>query len=328
MPQLFQRLAEYGYDRPYVRKVALPAWWDESVAETPDGYAQTLTLLSRNLGLDLQSLRDSSSQIRCRDFGVTRYKMKQTHMDGDMMQAHCIAARAAELACYALQTPIIPFPPSAAEIRATICKGAKKWVDLDALVAYCWDMGVPVLHVSQFPKHSRKMDGLAARIKGRPAIVLSKNSRYSAWLLFVLAHELGHIVSNHLDEAGMFVDEKVERDDDSEMEVEANEFAVELLTGQRDRSYWVSGNISTPKLAESARIASERDGVDPGVVALNYAWNKGHWAVGQGALALLEPDANPMEAIQARMCARVDWERLPDDSRRFLLRVTGAKGQA
>ena len=324
IPLLFQRLKDAGFDRAYVRKAALPDWWDESVLETTDGYAQTLTLLSRNLGLDLRSLQNAEVPVACREFGVTCFKKKQNDAEDDVKQAQCIAARAAQLVSHALPLPFTAVPPGATEIRATICKGMNQWVDFEGLLDYCWDIGIPVLHVSRFPKGAHKMDGMAARIKGRPVIVLSKNSHYSALLLFVLAHELGHIASGHLAENGLLIDEKIENDDDNEHEIAANAFAVELLTGSPDRAYRAVRNMTAQQLADAAQRVSEREGVYPGVVALNYAWNKGQRVVGQAALALLEPEANAVAAVHARMRSRLDWERLPAESRRFLLYVTGA----
>lgn len=328
MSPLFKRLAEFGFDRPYVRKVALPEWWDESTAETEDGYMQTLMLLSRNLGLDMRSLQNSTAPVECRAFGTTRYKMKQSVKEDDLRQAHCIAARAAQLACFATSVPPSSLPASAAEIRATICKGGDRYVKFGALLDYCWDMGVPVLHVSRFPRHARKMDGMAARVKGCPVIVLSKNDHFSAQLLFLLAHELGHIVSNHIGESGMVLDEKIDRESVDEMEIAANTFALELLTGKSDAAYWVPRNLTAQELANGAKRASIRDQVDPGVVALNYAWNKGHWAVGLAALKIIEPQADAVAVVHERMCARLDWERLPAESRRFLLSVTEAEEKA
>jgi len=328
MPSLFKRLAEFGFDRPYVRKVALPDWWDESTADTDDGYNQTLMLLARNLGLDIRSLQKSDVPLACRAFGTTFYKKKQNVAEDDLRQAHCIAARAAQLGCFATSVPLADLPSSAAEIRATICKGENRLLSFGALLDYCWDMGIPVLHVSHFPKHARKMDGMAARVKGRPVIVLSKNDQFSAQLLFLLAHELGHVVFNHIGESGMVLDDKVDRESVDDAEIAANTFAVEMLTGKPDTAYWIPRNMLAQELADWAQRASLRDKVDPGVVALNYAWNKGHWAVGLLALRIIEPNADAVAAVHARMCARLDWDRLPPDSRRFLLRVTGAEDKA
>ena len=51
--KLYQRLSDVGLTRAFVKKTALPSWWDDEVAANPSGYAQGLLLLSRHLGLDL-----------------------------------------------------------------------------------------------------------------------------------------------------------------------------------------------------------------------------------------------------------------------------------
>ena len=66
---------------------------------------------------------------------------------------------------------------------------------------------------------------------GHCAVVLSKNAKHSAWLLFILTHELGHIVQGHVSRDGVLVDELVDRSIRDKEEKAANAFALELLTG-------------------------------------------------------------------------------------------------
>ena len=70
-------------------------------------------------------------------------------------------------------------------------------------------------------------------------------------------------------------------------------------------------------------MAGERDRVDPGVVALNYAWNEGSWAVGMGALKILEPEPKDAQTLQQRMLESLDWSRLHEEDAQLLLRLTG-----
>jgi hypothetical protein len=69
-------------------------------------------------------------------------------------------------------------------------------------------------------------------------------------------------------------------------------------------------------------MAGRRDKVDPGVVALNYAWNQGTWEVGMGALKILEPEPKGMLLLQQRMLEYLDLRRLPEEKARLLLRLT------
>ncbi len=322
---LFQRLNGIGFDSSYIRSVALPEWWDESMTETEDGLAQTLILLSRNLHLDLNALWDENRPLECNTVGATPFKKSRNVTEDRLRQAQCIAVRAAQLACEAVGTPVNALPELAKEVRSSILEKGEL-VDFNALLDYCWQLGIPVLHVSEFPKKAHKMEGMAAEIKGRPVIVLSKNQKYSAWQVFILAHELGHIVSRHTSSDQMVFDESMDQSSKDEMEVAANNFAFELLLGRKAR---YRTNDSTPRsLAESATNQGRKDCVDPGVIVLNYAWVQNEWAVANAALKILEPNANAVGLVRTKMHNLLDWERLPADSQRFLAKVTGAAAKA
>lgn len=321
---LFDRLAQTGIDRTYLRTTVLPDWWEDEIALNPAGYAQLMTLLSRCLSIDLPTLKASKGIISYKDSGPARFKKSSGVKEERLAWPKRLSVRALEIACAAFEEPVSSIPESASTIRQTILDRAPL-VSLDTLLDYCWDVGIPVLHVSGFPEKTRKMDGLSARINGRPAIVISKNFKYSAWLLFILAHELGHIARGHLERNDVLVDDRVKEDNlnpDIE-ELEANRFAKEILTGSPNKQYVSKHNLTALNLATVAKEICNRDRIDPGAVALNYAFGKGCWPVGMSALQILEPDANPAEAIRSKFIQRLNWNRLPEDTAEFLRRMTG-----
>lgn len=57
---------------------------------------------------------------------------------------------------------------------------------------------------------------------------------------------------------------------------------------------------------------------------LNYAYGMGgsFWGVANAALNILDPNPDAVGAIGDRFAANLDWERLPEDSSEFLMRVT------
>ena len=224
MTQVYGRLGSIGFPRKYLREVVLPDWWDDQIAHNPAGYAEVL-LLSKNLGLDLASLQNEAVPVGLRNLGPCKFKKTVSTQDSDLSIARTIATRVAQLSSLATRTPSIPLLQSASQIRTLILKAGAPWVGLSHLVDYCWAAGVPVLHLSVFPAGSRKMDGLAWVENKRRAIVISKNIRYSAWLSFILAHEVGHIAEGHVIPGGALVDEEVDRTADDEEERAANEFA-------------------------------------------------------------------------------------------------------
>jgi hypothetical protein len=322
LQSLYARLERAGLDRKFVRKVLLPDWWDDGIAEHPTGYAEARLRIARALGLSLRQL-DSEDPLE-ETLGETRLRCKTRRgtEPHSIRWTTALAKRAAELTARATPQPYEPLPETASQIRDAILQ-QHPWVSLDNLLAYCWRHGIPVIPLKAKPRRSKGVDGLIVRVGERPVIVLARGYRYSARLLFIVAHEIGHWARGHLRDQSILVEESIAREGESHEEAEANWFAVELLTGKPDKAYWAPRSLTASQLAESARIAGTRDRVDPGMVALNYAWNAGNWEAGMDALRLLEPPPKGAQVIWRQMRASLDLSRLHDEEALLLLRLTG-----
>ena len=320
---VYKRLRDVGLTKPYVKKVALPTWWEDSLAENTAGFAQFLMLLSRFLGIDLRTLQDSKAALHLRDFGVCKYKRREGTTEDELALSRVIATRAAQLAGAAMERPYQPVP-GASDIRLSILDRAR-WVGFEDLLDYCWAHGIPVLHIDVFPPHAKRADGFTLRLHGRPVIVLCRKDKQPSWLLFILAHELGHIGSGHIPEDGALLDERPLENQPDQEEDEANRFALELLTGRPRTSISIDGRWPNARhLAELAMQFARRNAVDPGHVVLNYAHSMGpgFFAVARGALKVLYPDADAIRIVRDKLAENLDWELLPEDSSEFLMRMT------
>lgn len=327
MTQLYSRLASVGFPRKYLREIVLPNWWDDEIAHNPAGYTEGLLLLSRNLGLDLASIQNESVPVGLRNLGPCKFKKSVTTSDEDLVLARIVPTRVAELIIPAVPVPNKPLLTSASEIRQLLLRTEAPWVDLASLVDYCWSVGLPVIHVSAFPPKAKKMDGLAYMRGGRYAIALCKNTHHSAWLLFILAHELGHIARGHVGSDGVLVDEQMDRNSTDDEEKAANAFALELLTGNPAcQVFPVGSRVSARALARAAYQAGVAEQIDPGHIVLNCAYQMGSdfFAVANAALKLLEPQADAMSLVQSRMLAHLDKSMLSEDTYEFILRATQA----
>lgn len=325
MIKLYHRLSTVGLARPYVRAIALPDWWDDNVASSPAGYAEALLYLSRHLGLALDSLQDDSKPLALRDFGPCKFKKTAGTNDDDLALARAIGTRAAQLAATAMAKPFNGQLASPLEIRLHILDRGASWVGLEELLAYCWSIGIPVIFLAQFPRGAKKVQGLSAMFKGRPVIVLSKKAKPTAWLLFILAHELGHIATGHLTEGTVLVDQDVDKNERDVEEDQANSFALELITGERDCRVYTSGRWpNADELAERARQIGNEFHIDPGHIVLNYAHTMGDefWPVASAALKKLEPHANAPALVRSVLAGKLDWSALPQDGFEFMMRIT------
>jgi len=327
MTQLYSRLGSVGFPRKYLREIILPDWWDDEIAHNPAGYAEGLMILSQNLGLDLTSMQNEAVPVGLRNLGPCKFKKALATSEKELVLARTLATRAVELIKPAVPEPRNPLATSASAIRQSILGAGARWVGLANLVDYCWSVGLPVLHISAFPPGTKEMEGLASVRSGRYAVVLSKNAKHSAWLLFILTHELGHIVQGHVSRDGVLVDELVDRSSRDKEEKAANAFALELLTGNPELHVLPMGpGRSARALACAALHAGVHEQIDPGHIGLNCAYQLGSdfFTLANAALRLLEPHADAVALVQTRMIAHLDKTKLPKDTYEFILRITRA----
>ena len=325
---LFTRLQRAGIGRKFVRTHVLPDWWDDSIATTEAGYLEAAAIVARNLSLDLVCLCDDSVPIAYRDLGRARFKKRAGITSERMTWPKTIALRAAELACHALESPAGAIPNASSTIRDQILSVGNAHVTLPSLLDYCWSIGMPVIHVSTFPSNTAKMDAVTSVLGGRPAIAVSRSSSHDAWLMFLIAHEMGHIALGHLANEPILVDEHVRGRDSDPEEIAANRFAIEVLAGDPGLSCSAGARWPTAQqLSGLARVAGLEHRVDPGVLVLNFGWTNDLWPLANAALKILEPDADAPAVIRAKMEEWLCWDRLPAESAAFLRRITSCQSE-
>ena len=106
---------------------------------------------------------------------------------------------------------------------------------------------------------------------------------YPARIAFYLAHELGHIALGHLAKDSAIVDfdsDKLSLGEDDSEENEADRFALQLLTGRSDPQVTTDArSYNAPGLARAV-LSSARDlQIEPGTLALCFAYSTGNWGV-------------------------------------------------
>jgi hypothetical protein len=330
MIEVYDRLKVSGLDTKYVKSVLLPEWWNDSLSDTKSGFLHGLSFIAQRAGVEVQRLMHADQTIACREFGPVKFKKRRQADTSQVNWARNIAASAAELvasiACKRFTDP----GSTASQLRRTIeKKTGSKTVTLPALLDVAWDHGIPVIFVGHLPPKFGRMDGMVARFDGRPVIVVSKNAAHSAWMSYIIAHELGHICRGHVAE-GIVVDESVEGKGGDCEECEANAFAMELLTGTPDANYNLGSFIPSAIIRKARQISISKH-VDPGVVILNHAFRgatAANGAIIKKTLDVLEPDANAPGQICERMAENLDFEGLDEDQRDYLERLASPSSSA
>lgn len=280
MRRIYQKISQAGFSPAYIKKL-LPDWWDDSLANTPSGRQYASLHLARTFNLSLDSLKDDSEDLSFSFGGNHKFKHRNDFGDDDLHVATAIAYTAARIAATNFLKPFEPDLDLRWEtVRERILEN-NKWVSLHNLTEYCHSVGIPVVYIKCFPKGAKKMAGLAVKSAGRPVIVLTQTQKYG-FMLFDLAHELGHIARGHLndDNGQCHIDAKIEISSTDHLEAEANNYAFGVITGQEAMRIQPKGSYLTgPGLARSAVAFGEQRNVDPTHVALNYGFAMGHWGV-------------------------------------------------
>lgn len=323
MKALYAKLAGFGFPRAYVRKNLLPSWWDDEAANTNAGFAEALLHIARTSGVDVASLR-SSDVTNLRATASVRFKKRGNADTSELEVARALATQLARTVASA-SLPSRPVPCSALDLREQLLD-ARPWVDLETLVSYCWSVGIPVIRTTNFPTGTKKPDALVVDLSGRRVIVLTSGRTSAPWLLFYVAHELGHIACGHLSENSELVDADVNRDDADEEEVEANNWAVTLLSGKPDVAFRATSSWpNADGLATSARSLGRKLETDPGFVVLNYAYSMGSsfFAVANAALGKMPGMKGGDEVVRRLAQAKLDWSRLGEDASEFASRMMG-----
>lgn len=325
---IYSTLKKFGIDKNFIKDILLPDWWEDEILKTKAGYLQTIDIISKNLGIDLANLLVNPGTINLKGNAQIKFKKaKNIEIDDNLIWPKSLALRISELVEEVFKVEFKPLPESATEIRNQIIETNQK-VSLERLLDYLWNNGVPVLHVSEFPNDVNKMDGMITNLSGRPIINISKNRKHDAWLLFIIAHELGHFVKGHLTKSDNIIyDTDIEYEQDNE-EKEANEFALELLTGSTSPEFKINQNIdSSFKLLNQVNSIGRRMDIDPGVIALNFAYLTKKWALVEQTLKNLNPKADAVKKIKDKIIQNLNFDNTTEENTDFFLRITSLSGE-
>jgi len=190
-----------------------------------------------------------------------------------------------------------------------------------------WTSHIPVIHISRFPANVARPAGMVMRSHDHYAIVLGHKHKRPSTQLFVLLHELGHIMCDHLTQDGSLTDsvlpelgESLDVETDPQ-EDEADAYALRLLRKDMDIVSLVNqlGRLSRPaELAIQAKRSSQASGVSAGHFALTYGRETRDWILTQQALRFLEK-GNAIATLQSSFTEAVQQLEVRSEDSEFLM---------
>ncbi|MGJ5856443.1 ImmA/IrrE family metallo-endopeptidase [Serratia sp. G204Y] len=326
MSRIYEKISNAGFNRAYINSL-LPEWWDDSLAETPAGKQYASLHLARIFSLAPESLKDDSGSVSFCFDGHHRFKHRVDLAEDDLTIATAIAYSAARIASSNFG---IDYDPDVdldwTSVRKKLLK-TSPYVTLPSLVRFCHMSGIPVVYIKNFPQKACKMAGMALMCSGRPVIILTQAKKYG-FMLFDLAHELGHIAKGHLKASadGVFVDRKIDSGATADQEGEANSYAFGLLAGKEALRIVPKGRyLNAEGLARAAKSYGEEHSIDPTHVVLNYGFGLKHWGVATNALKhLCKGNPADQEIVQSLLMEDLDIDSISDDDLELLTALCGA----
>lgn len=324
MSHLYEKVKSAGFTLPYIKKM-LPDWWDEALADSPSGRQFASLFLSKRFSICHDSFKDDSSQAVFNLGGNHRFKHRINVGEDDLNVATAIAYSAARIAAENFKTPYdesvnLDWPI----VRDQILKN-HPWVSLPVLVEYCHSVGIPVVFLKNFPPKCTKMAGIALRVLNRPVIVLTQVRKHG-YMLFDLAHELGHIAMGHVndDNGGVFVDRKIDSLATNVLEAEANAYAFGILSGKENLQVGSRFNLNARELAVAANEYGHSNQTDPTHIILNYGYMKNLWPVATNALKIVcKNEPNDQDVVRKSFMESIDYDVINDDDLELIEKLCG-----
>ncbi len=344
--QFFGRLREVGFDREVVLGKVLPADLADAVREVADVEASALsdaarqavtragTLVSRVLALDPADffapgplrLAPAAAGIRYKRTTTQADRERQEQLRGAEASADAYTVYAHYLALLALEAsshiPPRPVPGDAREVRRILAEEYAAWggVSLDGVVRFAWDLGIPVLPLSD----PGRFHGACWRVAGRNVIVLKQRTRSLArWLVDAL-HELRH-AGQHPDAPDFAVIERDPGVDRSADEVDATRFAGDVVLDGRaeaiaGRAVQAAGK-SVERLKRVVPDVAAREGVDADALANYLAFRLSLQGLNWWGAAnnLQRPGSDPFGTVRDTFLERADLARVNPLDRQLLL---------
>lgn len=214
----------------------------------------------------------------------------------------------------------------AEELRDAILS-SQNFVDLQSLLATCWALGVPVVHLRVFPLETKAMHAMVVQSEGRFAILLGRDSNYPAPIAFTLAHEIGHIAQGHVGQSPALVDmDELDGDSSDDQEKEADTYGLTLLTGRGDPAIETNvDQFNSTMLAKAVLDAAPRYRIEPGALALCLAYRRKAWPVAMAALRLIYPEPREVwREVNSIADLQLSWDAIGPEAADYVRRILGA----
>jgi hypothetical protein len=320
---LRKKLKEAGLSDPLI-DAAWPTWWSDEAFGSQSARAELRFTIARKLGLNPKSLFHDQVEFVWKD--EARYKHLSNETDAEKAALTSYGISVGRMLMRATKVEPTPGPFGALDLRESILQHAP-FVDLQSLLATCWAIGLPVVHLRVFPLEAKRMAAMAVRAGGGHAILLGRDAQYPAPVAFTLAHEIGHIMLGHIASSSAIIDigdpfGPLQGDGE---EAEADRFALEMLLGTSKPDIQTNvERFNARQLAQAVLTYGPQHGVEPGTLALCLAHATDLWPVANAAMQHIYTQQKPVwHEVNGVAGGELDFSALADDQADYLRNIMG-----
>jgi Zn-dependent peptidase ImmA (M78 family) len=318
---LLRRLARAGFKRDFVASALLPDWWEPACAVDAALLPDLEFRLARFLGVAPSALRDPATTLRPPVYARAQLRRVRNVERDRLAPALHAAIQIAAAAVRCLKPSVAasePPPADGLEWRRLLAKPGAT-LRLGDVLADVWRRGIPVVPVDVLPSPS--FQALACVAEGRPAVVVAHKYDEPGRVAFLLAHEVGHVVSGDSAPDAPVVDEDNEIEDDASIEQNADRYAFHLLAGAAVAPE-VEGSTWHDLARKAARI-EKTTGVDAGLALFAWAKRTGRYDTAAQAVKALYRATGARRLLREEFDKRVDLESATETDRALLRCVYG-----
>ena len=316
-----RRVAHAGFKKDFVRSTLLPDWWDDSCEEDPTLLPDVELRLARFLGVSVSALREPVGRLAPPVYPGVQLRRTRSVDRARLEPAIHAAMQVASAVVRDLKPTVsaVAMPPSDGLVWREQIRRSSKHLALKDIAADLWERGIPVVALECVPAPT--FQGLACHVEGRPVVLLGHKRDEPGRVAFFIAHEVGHVAAGDCAPDHPIIDEEDDIADDEAIEVAADRYATNALTGGNDIP-----DVAVPDykaLALCAGKIEQAQGIDAGAVIFAWARRTGDYAKAAMAVKALYRATGAMQLLRKHFDHHVDLASAPETDRGLLRCVFG-----
>jgi len=320
---IYKEIKACGVSKALVRK-ALPDWWNDELLSSKNGLFQFAHLLRRRFGIHTDFSAEDKVSFTLEKTSLQFKKRGGTPLER-LKDSTFLSLAGSKAISRVLLGNQITQNISGLESKLLECEE----LSLKTVLELLWSCGLPVLYVDSYSSNTARPAAVVSKFNNFYAISLSHKHKSPSIQLFILLHEIGHILSGHLVEDGALTDITITElgeqltDSSDAQESEADDFALRILRKGFDleKALLELKPLERPgQLAIKAKELSQKYKINSGHFILSYGRRTSNWILTHQALRFIEKK-EAQSILKNTFSNEIGKLEVKDDDLSFLMKL-------